>query len=48
MDVELFECPNYFVVNIKWQFLIELEWSNPGYVLTHYFYLVVNALNTEK
>ena len=48
MDVEFFESPNDFIINVEWQLLIELVRSNPCDVLTHNFYLIVYSFNAEK
>ena len=48
MNVELLEGSDHFIIDIKWQFLIELVWGHPRDVLTHNLNLVVNPFDAEK
>ena len=48
MTVEFFESSDDFIIDVEWQFLIELVRSNPCDVLTHDFDLVVYSFNAEK
>jgi hypothetical protein len=44
-SVELKEGTHHFVINVKWQALIKLVRSNPGYRLAHDLNLIIYSLD---
>ena len=47
-NIKLSECTDDLVIDFEGESLVELIWSDPSYLLSHYFDLVVSSLDAEE